>query len=264
VKIPRPSVFLISDAHLGSGPDSEARSARLVRLLDRLRERASHLYILGDLFDFWFEYRHAVPKGHFRILRALADLVDDGVAVAYLGGNHDFWCGSYLEREVGVEVHQRPIRVEHQGRRLLLAHGDGIGPGDTGYRILKRILRHPLAIAGYRLLHPDLGIPFAHCVSGTSRRHTKGRTFYLRQMSRHLVAPAFDAGCDAVIVGHVHDPLHLRGERNREFLIIGDWLEFFTYVRLEEGRLSLLQDREGEPPATLPPAPWPEGLGPGD
>ncbi|MCK4414635.1 MAG: UDP-2,3-diacylglucosamine diphosphatase [Candidatus Eisenbacteria sp.] len=262
MNIPRPSVFLISDAHLGSGPDSDQRCARLVSLLDGFREHASHLYILGDLFDFWFEYRHAVPKGHFRILRALADLVDAGVQVVYLGGNHDFWCGSYLEREVGLEVHQHPIRVEHQGRRLLLAHGDGIGPGDLGYRLLKRILRHPLAIAGYRMLHPDLGIPLAHRVSGTSRRHTKGRTFYLRQMSRYLVAPAFAEGHDAVIVGHVHDPQHLRDDRNREFLIVGDWLEFFTYVRLEEGRFTLEQFRDTEAPTVLPATPWPDGLEP--
>jgi len=252
----------LSDAHLGSGADTAARGRALIELLRGFQPRASHVYVLGDLFDFWFEYRHAIPKGHFQVLRALADLADAGIPITYIGGNHDFWCGSYLTREVGVRVHQKPLRCEHQGRRLFLAHGDGIGPGDVGYRFLKALLRHPLAITMYRLVHPDWGIPLAHRVSLISRRHTKERSYYLARMARHLAAPGYAAGDDGIVVGHIHDPLHLRDSRGRDFLVLGDWLEHFTYARLEEGRLTLERFRAGQPPEILPAQPWPPNLEP--
>jgi UDP-2,3-diacylglucosamine hydrolase len=258
----RKTVCFISDAHLGSGADSDRRCRSLADFLDSRRDGLTHLYVLGDLFDFWFEYRYAIPRGGFQILRALADLVAQGVPIAYLGGNHDFWCGNYLEREIGVAVHQHPIRVEHQGRRLYLAHGDGIVPGDTGYRILKAVLRHPLSIALYRSIHPDLGIPLAHRVSAVSRKHTHERSFYVDRFSRFVAGSRFGEGLDAVIVGHVHDPMHFRDARGRDFLIVGDWIDSFTYVTLREGRFRLERHRPGREPETIPPQPWPTGSEP--
>jgi UDP-2,3-diacylglucosamine hydrolase len=258
----RNSVCFISDAHLGSGPDSDERCRTLAEFLASRRNALTHLYILGDLFDFWFEYRYAIPKGGFPILRALAELVGHGVPVDYLGGNHDFWCGSYLEREIGVRVHQHPIRVEHQGRRIYLAHGDGIVPGDTGYRILKAVLRSPLSIGLYRMIHPDLGVPLAHRVSLVSRKHTHERRFYVDRFSRYLAGPRFAEGLDAVIVGHVHDPMHFRDARERDFLIVGDWIEFFTSVTLRDGHFHLEQHQPGSDPQTIPPQPWPAGAEP--
>jgi UDP-2,3-diacylglucosamine hydrolase len=255
-------VYWISDAHLGGAGDSGAPERALVGFLARLRGQAAHLYVLGDLFDFWFEYRHAIPKGHFRALRALAELIDSGVGVTYLGGNHDFWCGSYLRREVGLQVHQRPITVEHQSRRIFLAHGDGFGSGDAGYRALKAVLRHPLAIALYRSIHPDIGIPLAHRISAASRKHTKPRRVYLERLSRFVAAPQFACGHDAVVVGHVHDPMHLRDRSGRDFIVIGDWIEAFSYARLSGGVLSLQRFRPDEPELVVPPAPWPEGIEP--
>ncbi len=262
------SVYFISDAHLGSGPDHDMRVRTLVALLRSFRHDAESVYVLGDLFDFWFEYRHAIPRGHFKVLRALAELVEAGVPVTYLGGNHDFWSGSYLSREVGLEVHQHPITRQHQGRRLFLAHGDGLGPGDTGYRILKAILRHPLAVALYRTIHPDLGIPLAYRVSKTSRQHTAGREVLLDRMARYVVTPRIRAGDDTVIVGHIHDPIHLTGPGRSEFVIVGDWLEHFTYVRLTGGTLHLQRfresaDRDGTfTTERIAPEPWPTGLAP--
>jgi UDP-2,3-diacylglucosamine hydrolase len=253
----RKAVYFLSDAHLGSGPNQDLRCRTLIELLGGLRGRATHLYLLGDLFDFWFEYRHAIPRGHFRVLHALADLVDSGTETAYLGGNHDFWCGSYLNREVGLRVHQHPIRVEHQGRRIFLAHGDGLGPGDTGYRMLKAVLRNRVAIGLYRLIHPDIGVPLAHAVSKLSRQHTKDREQILRLLWRHVVAPQYESGDDAVIVGHIHDPTHLRDSRNRDFLIIGDWIKHFTWVRLEDGAFCLERLGSDGSPETIPPGVWP-------
>jgi UDP-2,3-diacylglucosamine hydrolase len=258
------AVYFLSDAHLGGGPEEDNRRRILLQFLSGLHGSADHLYILGDLFDFWFEYRHAVPKGHFRVLRALADLVEDGTPVTYLGGNHDFWCGSYLSREVGLVVHQRPLSITRQGRRIFLAHGDGLGPGDHGYRLLKAILRSPLAIALYRTIHPDLGIPLAYRVSKASRQHTKALRVILRDLSRHVAGPRFAKGYDAVVTGHIHDPQHLRGPGERDFLIIGDWLVNFTYVRLEGGQFVLERFREAAAPEPIEASPWPSGLTPGE
>ncbi|MCK4304459.1 MAG: UDP-2,3-diacylglucosamine diphosphatase [Candidatus Eisenbacteria sp.] len=256
------AVFFLGDAHLGSGPNQDLRRRTLLAFLAGLKHRATHLYVLGDLFDFWFEYRHAIPKGHFRILHALADLIDAGIETIYLGGNHDFWCGTYLNREVGLHVHQHPIVVRHQGRQIFLAHGDGIGPGDNGYRLLKAVLRHPVAIALYRTIHPDLGIPLAYCVSKTSRKHTKERQIILRNLSRHLVGPRFAAGEDAVLIGHIHDPNHLQDARKRDFLIVGDWIEHFTYARLANGTFTLERFQLSAEAQHLTPTAWPPGMEP--
>lgn len=258
------AVFFVSDAHLGSGPDQDWRERTLVEFLAGLSRRATHLYILGDLFDFWFEYRHAIPKGHFRLLRTLADLIESGTEIVYLGGNHDFWCGTYLGREVGLQVHQRPIVAEHQGRKIFLTHGDGIGPGDIGYRLLKAVLRNRVAISLYRTIHPDLGIPLAYRISKMSRQHTQGRQVLLERMSRYLVTPRFAAGHDAVVSGHIHDPIHLRDKQDRDFLIVGDWIESFTYVRLENGSFALERFRPSAPAERLAPTPWPPGLSPSE
>ena len=252
------AVYFISDAHLGSGSDLDLRRETLIEFLASIKQRASHLYILGDLFDFWFEYRHAIPKGHFRVLRALSDLIDNGTATFYFGGNHDFWCGSYLRQEVGVKVHQQPQIVEHQGRRIYLAHGDGIGPGDTGYRLMKALLRHPLAIKLYRAIHPDLGIPLAYFISRKSRNHTRPHHQILQHMARYLVEPRYDAGDNAVVIGHIHDPTHLTDSRQRDFLIIGDWLKNFSYVRLEQGVFTLERYHQNGGPELVPPLPWPQ------
>ncbi len=253
-------VYFISDAHLGSGPNLDLRRRTLVDLLSGLKGRASHLYILGDLFDFWFEYRHAIPKGHFQVLAAIADLVVSGMPVAYFGGNHDFWCGSFLREEIGLDVHQQPAVVRHQGRRIFLAHGDGIASGDLGYRLLKGLLRHRLAIALYRMVHPDLGIPFAYLVSKTSRPHALPFDRILRRYLRNVARPRFAEGNDAVVIGHIHTPTHLRDARGNDFLIIGDWLDHFTFVRLEKGSFHLERYDADHGPHTIEPSPWPPAI----
>jgi UDP-2,3-diacylglucosamine hydrolase len=200
---------------------------------------------VGDLFDFWFEYRHAIPKGHFAVCRALAEIRRDGVPVLYFGGNHDFWAGSYLREEIGLAVAERPCTLELQGRRVFVAHGDGLGPGDTGYKVLKRVLRNRVAIALYRSVHPDIGIPFAYAVSSVSRRYSEPREVILPKLARDIATPELARGHDAVVIGHVHEPAHLRLGDRGEFLVIGDWLENFTYVVLEEGRFRLRRRRPG-------------------
>jgi UDP-2,3-diacylglucosamine hydrolase len=233
----RPVVF-VSDAHLGAAAGRPDREQRLVELIRSLQGSAAALFLMGDLFDFWFEYRHAVPKGTFRIARALADLVDSGVPTAFFGGNHDFWIGSFLKDEVGLSVFQEPVVLRLQGRLVYLAHGDGLGPGDNGYKILKRVLRAPWAIAAYRAIHPDLGIPFAHRASDISHRRTEPREQILGRILRDVVAPRLRGEVTAMVLGHVHEPIHVSGD-GRDFVLLGDWMDQMTHARLERGRFTL-------------------------
>jgi UDP-2,3-diacylglucosamine hydrolase len=155
------TVYFLSDAHLGGEPRPKeaAREARLHRFLSHVAEHGSALYIVGDLFDFWFEYPTAIPRRHFETLAALRDVRRAGVAIHYLTGNHDFWLGPFLSQELGLITHTGATTVETQGHRLWIHHGDGLVGGDLGYRVLKRVVRHPASIGLYGLLHPDWGHP---------------------------------------------------------------------------------------------------------
>lgn len=234
------SVYFIADAHLGTDPREQeaARETRLHGFLTSLIGRASALYIVGDLFDFWFEYRSAIPRRHFGTLAVLQRLRDAGVTVTYMNGNHDFWLGPFLREELGLETHDGPLPLELQGHRIWLHHGDGLGSGDQGYKMLKRVLRHPLSIALYRLIHPDLGIPFAHLVSRWSRRSRGDRPLDGDRLWTRIAEPRFAEGFDTVMVGHFHHAWERR-DGARSFFMLGDWIESFTYVVLEDGRLIL-------------------------
>lgn len=237
--MPSEVAYFFSDAHLGmEGRDREAaREARLRDFLKTVAQRATHLYVMGDLFDFWFEYRTAIPRRYFEILGSLRDVREAGVEITYLAGNHDFWLGSFITDELGIRFHDGALPLEMQGRRLWLHHGDGLVGGDLGYRILKRVLRNPACIALYRMIHPDLGIPLAHFVSRWSRGSREGRPLEPERLIREIARPRFAEGYDAVLIGHFHHPFHLR-EDGREFVILGDWIERFGYATLEGGRLS--------------------------
>jgi len=236
----RAVVYFVSDVHLGGSPPEEERRKRdrLDGLLDRVERDDASLYVLGDLFDFWFEYRTVVPRTALGLLARL-----DGMArarpVAYLGGNHDFWMRDFLARETRIEVLEDGVTLHAQGRRARLFHGDGLGPGDTGYKLLKRVLRNPLAVRLYRWIHPDLGIPLALKSSGVSRGHAGDRKVDVESLFRHVAEPEFRRDADAVLMGHHHVAVHLERAAG-EMLILGDWFEKYTCVRLTAGKFSLL------------------------
>lgn len=246
-------IYFLSDAHIGTGsPEVEAdKEKRLLALLDRVEAEASALVILGDLFDFWFEYRHAIPRRGFNVLARLQRLTQGGLPIDFLGGNHDFWVGDFLTAQLGIVAHGEPFEAEAQGRRLFLAHGDGLAPGDLGYRIIRRIFRNPLAIAAYRALHPDFGIPLATTSSKTSRHYTQEAPVVGPELWRTIAAPRFQAGADAVLIGHFHRPIHLESE-GRDFIINGDWMTHWSYTVLEKGHFELRGlDREPYPKTNL-------------
>jgi len=245
------AVFFFSDAHLGAeSKEREAsRESRLHAFLDSVAERATALYVVGDLFDFWFEYRSAIPSRHFHTLCALGRIRRAGIPIVYLGGNHDFWIGRFLRDELGIEVREGALELEIQGRRLWVHHGDGLIGGDLGYKVLKRVLRNPACIGLYRLLHPDLGIPLAGWVSGRSRHSRDARTLDGPRLVREIAAPRFAEGHDAVIIGHFHHVYEHR-EAGRDFVVLGDWIRHFSYAVLEGGVLKLERWTDGSPAST--------------
>lgn len=235
-RMPAPTAVFMSDVHLGI-ESREREAARETRLLDFLRSlpgRASHLYIVGDLFEFWFEYATAIPRRYFSLLRALDETRERGVSITCMAGNHDFWLGRFLSDELGIRTVDGTLAVEHQGRRVWLHHGDGLMGGDLGYKVLRRVLRNPASLALYRWIHPDIGIPFAHWASHWSRSSRVRRPLDGERMFRELAAPRFAEGFDAVMIGHFHRVYEQR-DNGHAFFVLGDWFENFSYVELEQG-----------------------------
>ncbi len=241
--------YFIADAHLGQGSDDSnlTRERDLLAFFDLVRSERASLYVDGDLFDFWFEYGRVIPKRYVRVLHELGGLRRAGVPVTYVGGNHDFWIGDYLRRELDVTFTDAPLKLTIQGRRILLAHGDGLGPGDRGYKLLKRVLRNRFSRNLFRWIHPDLGIPLATMTSHTSRYHAPRTTRPEEWIFDRLARPWFREGFDAVVLAHYHIPAH-RKESDGELLVLGDWIDRRTYACLEGGVFRLEDFREGLEP----------------
>lgn len=233
-------VYFISDAHLGSSVDPRDDEPRLARLLPFLRHvagvRAEHLYVVGDLFDFWFEYEHVMPWRHFEVLAALRDVVAGGVPVTFLGGNHDWWVGPVFQDVAGMTVRRDPFTVQHQGRRVFLAHGDGLASGtDGGYLLLKKFLRNPWTIALLRIVHPDFAYSFGFRLSKLSRDHLTNRAFRVDPPLGHAVDEVLARGHDAFIMGHLHARHQETRASGGRLFVLGEWMTIFSALRLEGG-----------------------------
>lgn len=230
--------YFISDAHLGcdTEPAEQKKQAALIRFIEHIDVAGNTLYIVGDLFDFWFEYRSSIPRKYFPVICALRHLIENGVEVVYITGNHDFWMDSFFENDLHISVYRGSLHTEIDGRRIFIVHGDGLAQKDIGYRILKRILQHPLNIFLYRLLHPDLGFAIAGFFSRWSRHHCEMK---IRDAEYIAYAKArFADGFDGVIIGHTHRPQVFR-EGQKTYINTGDWMTHFTYGKMKNGRLSL-------------------------
>ena len=230
-------VYVVSDIHLGAVPATTERAFR--RFLDHVAESASLLLINGDLFDFWFEYRHVILAEHYRVLAKLKDVVEAGVRIAFVGGNHDAWAGPFLRDEVGIELHEGPLEMTLGGRRTLVAHGDGVGRGDLKYRALKRMIRNPLTVGAFRTLHPDLGRRIALLASTTEHKAdtgdaaARGRAAFIEAWA--LEQMRADPGIQLVLTGHAHVASLAEVEPGRFYVNSGDWLTTFDYVVLPPG-----------------------------
>lgn len=244
----RTTDFFFSDVHLGAptAAESRRREQKLVAWLRSIAPRARSLYIVGDLFDFWFEYGHAVPKGYVRLLGTLADLSDQGVDIHLFLGNHDLWYRDYLTEEIGATVHRERVRyLDLHGLRVCVGHGDGLGPGDTAYKGIRRIFTFPPFIHAFRFLHPDLGIGLASWLSRGSRARTGHRDAeYHGHESEALWQWCRDAQTrqpvDLYLFGHRHLPLDLEVPGGARYLNLGDWITSFTFVEIDSDGARLL------------------------
>jgi UDP-2,3-diacylglucosamine hydrolase len=230
--------IVVSDQHLGAVPP--ATEAGFRRFLDHVASNAAALLLNGDLFDFWFEYRSVILREHFRVVAKLADVVDAGVPVTFVGGNHDAWAGSFLRDEVGVEVLAGPVEMELAGRRALVAHGDGVGRGDLKYRALKRVIRSRPAVGAFRALHPDLGRRIAMLASstehkaGTGDASSQGRAAFIRAWAEEVLRERPEL--ELVLAGHAHVASLSEVTPGRYYVNSGDWIGAeWWYVELPAG-----------------------------
>lgn len=234
-------VYFISDVHLGLGPRAEERDKenRLLAMFQSILPTTEELYIVGDLFDFWFEYRTVIPKGFHRTLAALQAFTDSGIPVKFLVGNHDCWIKDFFSQELGMEVHKTPFEANIQGRRVFLHHGDGLATNDLGYKLIKPFLRNRLAIWLYRWLHPDLGVPLARGSSRTSRNYTSQKDYGEDEGLLRFARERIREGMDIVVMGHRHKPLCMPIEGG-VYVNLGDWVSFNTYAIMEAGTIRLV------------------------
>jgi len=242
--------YFISDVHLGeqAARVEKKRIGQFVQFLQLLEKDAGRIFFVGDLFDFWFEYKYVIPKKHFTVIRQLARMRDKGIEITYLAGNHDFWLGSFFDRELGIQTRTDEWTGTLSGKRFYLFHGDGVAKKDHGYRILKKVLRNRLSIRIFRWLHPDWGIPLARFVSGSSRQYTNRANLNDHDDYIEFAREKFREGFDYVIMGHRHEPFEME-ETGKKYINLGDWLEHYSYAVFDGTDLKIITPHpSGHPP----------------
>ena len=239
-------LFFASDFHLGapSHQESKIREKRIIRWLDQISEEAAAVFLVGDVFDFWFEYGEVIPKGFIPFISKISQLRDQGTPVLFFTGNHDLWMRDYFTAELGIPVYTHPIEITVEGKKILVGHGDGLGPGDQTYKFLKKVFTNPIAQWLFRWLHPDLGIRLAKAWSGHSRitniskdeNHFLGDDEWLWQYCKELEKKVH---YDYYIFGHRHLPLHLEVGKNATYINLGEWVSQNTYLEFDGIRADL-------------------------
>jgi UDP-2,3-diacylglucosamine hydrolase len=237
------NVYFVSDAHLGlkDGEKEEYKKSSLIEFIKMVRKEKAALYIVGDFFDFWIEYKYVIPRHFFKVVRALQEAAEDGCEIHIFGGNHDFWLGSFFTEELGVIVHPDPLRTEIEGKKFFIAHGDGILKRDRGYRILKRVLRNRFCIFLFKLIHPDIAFRIAEFVSGSSRHLTIRDQKFEENEKKEIIqfgTSKINEGFDCVVTGHFHLPTNHKID-GKQIINLGDWMKYFTYGYFDGEMFSL-------------------------
>lgn len=230
------NIYFASDFHLGAPnyEESRKREDRIIRWLNSIEKDAAEIYLVGDLFDFWFEYKRAIPKGFVRLQGKLAQLCDSGIPVHVFTGNHDMWMFDYLPQELGVKMHREPIRKEFDGKQFLIGHGDGLGPGDHGYKFIKKVFANPICQWLFARLHPNFGIWLADFWSGRSRQANRDTDeIFLGEDKEFLVVYSKDhlkkEHIDYFVFGHRHLPLEMEVGKDSKYINLGEWIKYNTY-----------------------------------
>jgi len=233
--------LFISDLHLGifTPEEERKREQKLVRFLRESLHTGDRLFIVGDLFDFWFEYKTVIPKEYNLVLTCLRELTDGGIRIDYIAGNHDFWAGGFFKNQLGLAFHPEPITEIIDGKTFYIIHGDGLKKNDRGYRLMKRIFRNKVNIFLYRWLHPDIGVPLAKWFSHLSRNYTAHRDYGNNQEYIAFAEQRFAEGIDFVIMAHTHDPFEYTNPAGKRIINIGDWITNYTYTEYADGVIAL-------------------------
>ena len=229
-------IYFASDQHLGA-PTPKAslpREKKFVAWLDTIKEDAGTIFLLGDLFDFWFEYKTVVPKGFVRVLGKLAELKDAGIDIYFFVGNHDLWMRDYFQKELNIPVFHKPQEFDINGKIFLIGHGDGLGPNDHGYKRMKKVFTFPFFKWLFRWLHPDIGVRLGHYFSVKNKlisgdvdaRFLGEENEWLAQYCRRKLT---EKHYDFFVFGHRHLPLEIELNNNSTYINLGDWIQYYTY-----------------------------------
>jgi UDP-2,3-diacylglucosamine hydrolase len=243
-------IYFASDAHLGMHPAEKSieREKLVVQWLEEVRKDATEIYLLGDMFDYWFEYKKVVPRGFTRFLGKIAEITDQGIPVHYFTGNHDVWVFDYLPEEIGVVVHKEPVIREINGKKFYIAHGDGLGPAEKSYRILKKIFTSRTMQWLYKRIHPNCATSFAHFWSKKSRFAKGISVDYKGEDKEELLIYAREVlqreHFDFFIFGHRHIPLEYNLSKKSKLFLLGDWIVNNTYAVFDGEDVSLKRYQE--------------------
>lgn len=244
-------IYFASDFHLGvpAGKSSFDREKRIIDWLNHIREDAFEIYLVGDIFDFWFEYKHAIPKGFVRIQGKIAELVDSGIPVIFFTGNHDMWMFDYFEKELGVKIYREPIYRVYNDTKFVIGHGDGLGPGDRGYKFIKKVFAAKWSQWMFARLHPNFGIALANYFSRKSRIATgDSDSTFLGEDKEWLVQYCKEqeeiSPQDYYIFGHRHLPMTIRINERAVYINLGEWIHYNTYAVFDGVETKLLEWNE--------------------
>lgn len=233
-------IYFLSDFHLGA-PDREhslVREKKVVAFLESIKNDAAEIFIVGDIFDFWFEYKTVVPKGYTRLFGKLAELSDSGILLHVFVGNHDMWMSDYFQKELNIPVYFEPRIFEWNGKQFYIAHGDGLGPGDHGFKFIKKIFRNPICQWLFGMLHPNWGIGLANYFSRKSREKTgNSDELFLGPDNEWLIVFAKEylqkQQMDYFVFGHRHYPIDFVLNDRSRYINLGDWIRNFTYASFD-------------------------------
>ena len=233
-------IYFLSDFHLGApnATESLVREKRIIRFLDEIKKDASEIFILGDLFDFWYEYKKVIPKGYVRILGRLAEITDNGIPIHFFVGNHDMWMKDYFQKELNIPVYFEPNEFIYSGKKFLIGHGDGLGPGDSGYKLIKKIFRNKACQWFFGILPPYIGMGIAGYFSRKSRAQT-GMTdeVFLGEDKEWLILYSKEIlqkkHYDYFVFGHRHLPLDVKLSDKSRYLNLGDWIKYDSYAEFD-------------------------------
>lgn len=239
-------VYFASDQHLGA-PTQEAsfpREKKFVAWLDEVKKDAAAIFLVGDLFDFWFEYETVIPKGFVRVLGKLAEITDAGIPIYFFVGNHDLWMNGYFEKELNIPVYYKPQVFLIDNKKVFVGHGDGLGPDDLGYKRMKKVFTFPLFKWMYKWLHPDLGVKLGQFMSVKNKLISGDEDAkYLGDEKEWLVQycqqKLTENHYDYFVFGHRHLPLEISLNKNSTYINLGDWIQYFTYAEFTKDSFTL-------------------------